>query len=206
VAGRGKIRYGGWRRLCDRGIGLTSQGTINPRPCPRSTCLENSAWIHALLSPRLDNVPMLQAQCACLISSSTRIDADHSGPLRPVPSTIVHSLSEPRSARVFALLIDIEGGKPTKRGAIGAKQNNPLDRNMLAAVALQPLRNIPLTSTIRSGQSRRYRELSADGRHHLVNPHGVAKGHSSLFHVGCMISEPIEWSAGRFLPLGLGVL
>jgi hypothetical protein len=36
--------------------------------------------------------------------------------------------------------------------------------------------------------------------------YGVANGRSSLFHVGCMISAPIEWSAGRFLSLGLGVL
>jgi hypothetical protein len=39
-----------------------------------------------------------------------------------------------------------------------------------------------------------------------IHTYGVANGRSSLFHVGCMISAPIEWSAGRFLPLGLGVL
>jgi hypothetical protein len=39
-----------------------------------------------------------------------------------------------------------------------------------------------------------------------IHPNGVANERSSLFHVGGMISALIEWSAGRFSPLGFGVL
>ena len=48
----------------------------------------------------------------------------------------------PRKARVFSFLVHIEGRPPAEQIAVTAKQCNSFDRNVVAAITPQPVRNI----------------------------------------------------------------
>jgi hypothetical protein len=58
------------------------------------------------------------------------------------PAQLPIGFSKPRSTWVFIFLFHIEGRASAKLSAIGAKQRNSLDRNVIASILFEPIRDV----------------------------------------------------------------